>query len=920
MNFFKKFYEDIDLEHGGDEVKVLCPFHHDHSPSASVNTKDSLFYCYVCNWGGTEEQFVAKLNGISTREASKLLSTIQANPNNWETMQKVDLWADADFLSLVRSLGLSDQTIESLNLGLAMVNSKKFLGIPVFYNKMLVDIRRYNILKHTNMPKLIGNKDVQTGYVVPFDLWDKTEPTYIFEGEKDMLIAREVGLNAITLTGGAGALPNELMLPYFKDTELIICYDNDPAGKNGMEKLAKHLHEMAKNIKYIDISELVKEEKEDFYDYITKYAGNIFEFLAVEQKEFLIKQELPKKRATTTIISALSTNYIRQHLTSEVTVASEYAETYALPTAAKATKLNENEDAYEVMVKDENKTWFLDELNQEQLLQLIEVDAKETNVLGHIQRFMGIPKSEKNIDYKLSAYKTVYKCSVVDKIFDGSSISLDIYSFEKLQVGGQYIIDYKIYPHPTKHQKLVGICTAFESIGDNSHYIMQKHLLEQFSANNDSIDKHLDRLYQSMKHHVAKHLDFKLWLFVDLVFNSILEIKYGEVIPGALDVFILGDTQVGKSETTMKMTELYNFGKFLSLKTSTTIGLIGGSNKVDGSWANTIGAIPRQHKRLVIMEEFSGAKPDFIKTMTDIRSSKRLRLARASGELEVPCHLRMITISNPINDETGSPRFLETFPNGVIPIMELIKSAEDVARYDAFMLVPKRENRKNPFGISLKGTPISKAAYEHKAEWIASRQANNIIFEEGVEAYIWEQGETLNKKFECNFPVFGTTTPKKLARFSVALASLTLSTDESFENIIVTKEIVDYMVEFLTTVYTDHSFRLDAYKQEYDSYNEYTNEDIKALEKIYPANTILLDFLSKQSRTTRGNLKTISGLEGDKFNPVFNQLVTYKFIRINMETVYPTEKYRKVYPKINKRSTSSGVALIDGTTSTQYDV
>ena len=84
-------------------------------------------------------------------------------------------------------------------------------------------------------------------------------------------------------------------------------------------------------------------------------------------------------------------------------------------------------------------------------------------------------------------------------------------------------------------------------------------------------------------------------------------------IRGALDVFILGDTQIGKSETTSKLTNLYDFGHFLSLKTSTTVGLIGGSTSVGGAWLNTIGAIPRQNKKLVVLEEFSGAKPDFIK-------------------------------------------------------------------------------------------------------------------------------------------------------------------------------------------------------------------------------------------------------------------------------------------------------------------
>ena len=40
------------------------------------------------------------------------------------------------------------------------------------------------------------------------------------EGEKDMLVARGMGINAITLTGGgAEALPNEMTINAFKDKE-----------------------------------------------------------------------------------------------------------------------------------------------------------------------------------------------------------------------------------------------------------------------------------------------------------------------------------------------------------------------------------------------------------------------------------------------------------------------------------------------------------------------------------------------------------------------------------------------------------------------------------------------------------------------------------------------------------------------------
>lgn len=907
MDFFKKFYSDVSFE--GDEVKVLCPFHSDTHPSASVNTNESLFYCHVCQWGGNEEQFIAKLNNISKRDAAKILDTFTKFPHDWDETHKVDLWADAAFLDKVRSLGLEKDTIEEMKLGLVMFNGRKMLGIPVFYNKVLVDVRRYNLLKHPEIPKMLGGDGVPNGHVIPYDLWDKQALTYVMEGEKDMLMARQLGLNAITLTGGASAIPNDLTRPSFKGTDVILCYDNDDAGRKGMEHFYEEMRDDCASIRYIDIGEVVKEPKEDFYDYIQKYHGDIFDFTALELHEFVVKSE-PRKRKTTTIMNALKHNVLRLQLSSDITVSSEFSDTYGVPTMARFVKGEETNKKGETMVEGETRTWFLEKSNQEQLLSLIEVDAKDNNIRNNIMRFVGIPHTEENVAMELSEPQTIYKCTMVDKTVEGSSVALDLYSYDKLNVGGQYNVTYRIYNHPNKHQKLVAVCEKFEEIGSNKDYRVDKEVLAPFKTKG-TIAERLDVLYQSAKHHIAKHLNFRLWLMCDLVFNSILEFNYGERISGALDVFLLGDTKAGKSETTSRMTELYSFGKFLSLKTSTTIGLIGGSNKVEGSWCNTIGAIPRQHKRLVVLEEFSGAKPDFIKTMTDIRTSKILRLARASGELEVPCHLRMITISNPINDENGSPRSLSTFPNGVIPIMELIKGAEDVGRYDAFLLIPKVEGRKNPFGYVLKGEPIPKKSYENKAEWVTTRTPENVRFDTDVESYIWDKSEELNAKYECNFPVFGTTTSKMLARFCVALASLVMNTDDSMENIIVTKEIVDYMCEYLDGVYSDKSFRLDAYKEEYDSYNEYTKKDITALEKLYPANTILFDFLSKQSRTTRGNLRTISGLEGDKFNPIFNQLVTYKLIRINMDNVYPTEKFRKIYPLITKRTTSSGQTLID---------
>lgn len=916
MEYFKKYFNEVE-NWNNEEVKVLCPFHEDTRPSASINTYKDLFHCWVCNIGYNEEQFIARINGISSADAIKLLGKYQVQ-DKWEVERGL-LWADNVLLSKVMQLGLSKETIEEMRLGLVKDETgKKYLGIPVFYNNILVDVRRYNIMKYEGQPKMMGNEGARTGWLIPYDNFLSSDNVcYLFEGEKDMLMARELGINAYTLTGGAGAKPNEYVINAFKDKDIILCYDNDDAGQKGMESVYKEVKDIVKSIKYIEIGDVVKENKEDFYDYVNKYNGNVFEFYALEQHHFNLDNIDNIKIIT--IKDALKDSKLRKDLRSIVTVTSEFADPYSVPTVVEVTKEEDGKTKFDTLFKGEKRTWFLEKSNMQDMLELIEVNAKNVELNAKFRSYVGVSPKEPGISIVPKEPKTVFKSVISDKDNDGSAINLDIYSFEKLNVGSQYIIDYRIYPHPTKNQKLIAVAFNIKLVHDNNAYEVNKEKLSKFKSEG-SIKEQLDRLYESAKHHIAKHLNYDIWLMTDLVFNSILDFKYGESMRGALDVFFLGDTQVGKSETTSKMTELYNFGHFLSLKTSTTIGLIGGSNKVDGAFCNTIGAIPRQHKRLVILEEFSGARPDFIKTMTDIRSSNELRISRVSGELVVPCKLRMITISNPINDESGNPRFLSTFPNGIMPLMELIKSAEDVARYDGFLLIPKVENRFNPFAYKLTGEEIPKECYEEKANWVVTRSEDNVKFADGVESYIWEKSEELNKLFECNFPLFGTTTSKKLARFCVALASLVMSVDESYENIIVTKDIVDFMVEYLIKIYTSPVFKLREYALDYRSYSEYNDKDVKNLQDLYAHNSTFIDFIGTQNRTTRSNLLSISGLDSGKFSILFNKMVAYKFIRISSDNVYPTNKFRKVYNLIdkefktdigNKVENSSGVEFIN---------
>ena len=121
-----------------------------------------------------------------------------------------------------------------------------------------------------------------------------------------------------------------------------------------------------------------------------------------------------------------------------------------------------------------------------------------------------------------------------------------------------------------------------------------------------------------------------------------------------------------------------------------------------------------------------------------------------------------------------------------------------------------------------------------------------------------------------------------------------------YENVIVTKEHVDIIVEFLKSIYDNNIFRLKNFAEEEKSFNIVVDKDTALLNEIYPKNVTLIDFLSNNSRVGRNELVTISGLNKDNFTRVFNLLASRKFVKLDREQVIPTIKFRKTYRLLNK--------------------
>ena len=279
LNFFKKFIDEqynsgkIDNKYPNEKgnVMVCCPFPHtrkefnnktwgmedvnfyEEVPSASINEEMGAFNCFVCGKHFNELGFAQALSGESKEDIIKESLVKQELDNvssTWETGQHQSLLNNPDTIRKLYELKISDSVIKELKLGLI----QNFLATPVFVNGELLNVARYNINKVPNKAKVMYNANSKSGDIVPFDIWVKDpKNTLICEGEKDMLIARSHGFNAITLTGGSQASLKKEYLQYFKNKNVNIVYDNDDAGKTGALKLYKDLKDYA-NVNITDIS------------------------------------------------------------------------------------------------------------------------------------------------------------------------------------------------------------------------------------------------------------------------------------------------------------------------------------------------------------------------------------------------------------------------------------------------------------------------------------------------------------------------------------------------------------------------------------------------------------------------------------------------------------------------------------------
>lgn len=300
-------------EQKGKNWKALCPFHSENKASFFVEIDTGRWICQgSCGEGGDIIAFHMKHHNIDFNTAIRQLgekagielprSSQAADPNQpsdqpsgrarrrkgkypkleEEVIDKLHANLPEEEKKYLESRGVSPEVIDKLKIGFWDSFYGPTIVFPVRRNEKLYNLRFYKRATERQEKDIRQIPAKELGHN---PIWLFPEPSkeidevYLFEGEIDALCAISLGLNACTVTGGAGTFLEDF-LPYFKDKKVFICYDIDDKGRIGAKTVAKLISKVAKETRVVKL-DLDKEKYEngDFNDYIVKEGKTLEDFM-----------------------------------------------------------------------------------------------------------------------------------------------------------------------------------------------------------------------------------------------------------------------------------------------------------------------------------------------------------------------------------------------------------------------------------------------------------------------------------------------------------------------------------------------------------------------------------------------------------------------------------------------------------------
>lgn len=857
----RTYYE---LHFGNTQRKQLCPFHNEKSPSLDVDFTLGKVYCFGCSKGAPHiVAFHAKVHKLSDEEAASAVWEMCVRP--FEPRRRIkDLHTQLKGSSLLLTLkterALKLSTIEKYELG----TENGRITIPVSADGATTVGLRYwlpnNLRDKNGTPKIYHDKGLPhilfNGWRIDAD-FGKTKTVYLMGAELDAIKASEDGYLAVSGMRGEGIYEHS-WTSYFKGKSVVICFGKDAAA--GAKKVKNWLATIPHCVPTIAGFPVAAKTIKDYTDY--RKAGLIdAQWLAAQVPDAspgsgglpkakyvfpsAVAPETPIENLPLVSLNAITEpKYLNSPVRCHAVISGLNYDAYSIPTRFACVRPGHAESFQVDFTEPRDHLFFTDKADEFQ----------QSLVKARAVRDLGV-KTKAGEKWMVSPCEQVdvYECYLTPDVGSGNSglQYVQMHGFcvgEKPETNCRYEMVIMPVADP-KSQKLVLMVTKLIPLG-TAHQKLSTTELDE-----------LKKGMASLKSSTLQELETKLAVVLDDVskkhtriisrpdLHLVALLTYlcplsifmeGKAERGWIQALAVGDSRTGKSETAIRINNLFGAGEVISSENTSFMGLVGGIQR-NGEKSYVIwGRLPRNNEGHLTVEEFSGMATMDIARLTDVRGSGVARIDKGGFAHGTHAMTRQLYLSNPRRGWTVS-----RFATGVPIVQQLIGGNEDVARFDLILIQSSDEVDMDDVNAFLaKGeyhTPpiISPKTWRLLLRYVWSLRDGDVYLTPEAESAARRCTVALGKKYHHEVPIFKVEDGRyKLARIAAGLACITHNID-SLGKIRVDAVHIEAAARFLEVLWTKPCFGYDRWSNVYIKGDMPNKAEVKKLLLQYLGETEL---------------------------------------------------------------------------------
>jgi len=750
------------------------------------------------------------------------------------------------------------------------------------------------------------------------DVLADAKKVIIAEGISDAITLIQHGYPAVGALG-AGLFKQEFKDKFHNVKMKHVCFDNDDAGRKGMEAVDRIFDG---DSRIIALPEGIK----DISDYFQSHDKEEFNLLVARAKRFVnyALDQVPEKKIHLVDIESAENIEKRAQVVFRI---AGVGSTYFVPVRFKVR--------YKVDGEPARMQWFTIPQNSVLLLKMCNesAEAQWKDLRRFAETCLGPSATiEKlKIEERISITQLIVQPKIKElKMKAGAIITEEGKEFRQKAVyfqgvkntttsafnaSGYVLAD----PRTSEARFLVSDYKEIKEDFDKFKLTSEvKKLFDSFMCKDlDGIDEHLDRLAESAAYTFVRiygELRKDAIIASLLCFHSPLYFNFeNENVPGWLQIILLGDTTTGKSKIPGRIREYVDVGALVTGETCTRTGFLYCiDTKTLSSSILTWGRLPQQDRSILIIDGANYIKPEEWGMAREARRTGKLLVERAAKG-EHPCRTRLVLMANPT-------RSLNQY---IYPIEALkdVHQDPDIARTDLCICfatsdVPKEEINVPQEERLKPEMNIDQETLQQSIFWSFSRKIDDIEISETVTKTINEVANRLLDKFgsASDIPLISNDVKYKVVRLSVALACLLHSTNKGHEKVIVTKEVVEAIERLICRIYSAPNCRFDQYAANRKLVTDITSDEIMAIKRAIEdeakkdRSNILTEMIGLLRANSIIRLNEIAARLDRSDSTIKSKLVFFKrfgLIRSGKSGYAKTEKFVQFLNKLEQEKKAS---------------